>query len=121
MRKLVLGLLVGFLAVGSVVAKSSDIWGNGNVSSQFAYGTDVRIGSDKGYVYQIITTDSTAGDYICLFNSASSSVGTPLLEIYFGTNNETKTIDIPKGIYFSTGIYLVGSERHRTTVVYEKD
>lgn len=67
----------------------------------------VQVSTGTNYVSSITISgpDTSAGDYILVYDNTSAS-GTPKFEITAGTAKDTNTIVIPGGATFSTGIYM---------------
>lgn len=63
---------------------------------------------------------ASAGDYVNIYDAASAT-GTPKLEISLGTAKDSKSIVIPGGITFSTGVYVEQSaDNALVSVIYDQ-
>lgn len=70
-------------------------------------------------VYSITVTGTNAGDYALVYD-ALTATGDPEFDIKVGTAADTKTISIPGGVKFNTGVYIDFKDTFQVaTVVYD--
>jgi len=64
---------------------------------------------------------SSAGDYLLVYDAASAT-GTPVFDVSIGTAKDTKSLIVPNGVTFSTGVFAVsyGGAGIELTVLYDQ-
>lgn len=84
-------------------------------------GTDADATGAAARVHFVNVAGSTmaAGEYVNIYDAASAT-GTPKLEISIGTAKESRSVVIPGGLTFSTGVFVDQSANNMlVTIGYE--
>lgn len=78
--------------------------------------TQVKVGAGKLYG---ISVSTTSGGTLTVYDSAQSSTSDPKISNTITVTAGTNYLNIPVGIWFSKGLYVVAANTVDFTVIYE--